>query len=98
MNFTVVSGSRVELECTSNAPGYYPSWTLSKDGTDENTEVIATFCIVNSDFSSRYHVITGGRGVCNLVMQQVALDQAGVYTCIDVGLASASSVVTVVGK
>lgn len=97
-NFTVDVGSQVELNCTSSATGYYPSWTLSKDGKDEDTTVIASFCIVNAGSSYKYNAIKGGPGVCSLVITNATLAEAGVYTCIDVGLASVSSIVSVVGK
>ena len=97
-NFTVDVGSRVQLDCTSNAEGYLPSWSLSRDGTSEDIIVIASFCVVNSDYTYDYYVESDNPGVCNLVIYSVTLAETGVYTCIDVSLTSASSVVTVVGK
>ena len=94
-NFTVDVGSRKQLNCTSTTTEVYPSWTLSKDGTDENTAVIASFCVINSDYNDMYEVKSDGPGVCNLVITNATLAETGVYTCIDVGLASHSSVVTV---
>lgn len=97
-NFTADVGSRVHLNCTTTAEGYLPSWTLNKDGTNEDFTVIAYFCDVQSDYIYDYAVESGGPGVCNLMIPRVTLAEAGVYTCIDASLASASSVVTVVGK
>ena len=91
-------GSRAQLNCTSNATDYYPSWTVSKDGTDDDTTVIVSFCKRHIEYQNQYDVVSDGRGVCNLVLRYATLAEAGIYTCIDVSLASASSIVTVVGK
>jgi len=99
-NFTVYVGNGVQLDCESSAYGYYPSWTLSKDGTNEDITVIASFCVLNSDYTDTYNYYVEKResGVCNLVITSASMDETGVYTCIDVGLASISSFVTVVCK
>lgn len=94
-NPTVYVGGRVQLNCTSNAEDYLPSWTLSTNGTDEDTTVIVSFCVVNYGYTSQYSIVKGGLGVCNLVIERASLTHAGMYTCIDVGLASITSVVTV---
>jgi hypothetical protein len=74
-------GGGTTLSCSDSLLD--PNWIMSKDGNSTNQLLIAPSCIVNTNLQNHYAVDkTGGPPfVCNLIVFNVTMDQAGVYWC-----------------
>lgn len=73
-------GGRAIFNCTGSA--FRPNQLLSKDGTSTNLLGIAGACILSAGLQNHYNTeLIGGPTVCNLIVFNVTVEQAGVYWC-----------------
>lgn len=89
-----ISGEAI-FNCSGTS--FLPNWIMSKDGTSTNQLPIAGSCVVNANVQNHYKPEQTGRPlVCNLIVFNVTMEQAGVYWCSE-GIPS-YALLTVLGK
>lgn len=91
---TGIGGNQVIFNCTANNLPTF--WTWSRNGVSTNAQYIASgSCVLEPGRESNYRVdYPAGTTSCNLIVFDVTLEQAGVYTCSEVG--SANAILTVI--
>lgn len=72
-------------------------WTRTTDGTN-NALSIASGCSVIGDNSAYYRTEQPSGNTCRLIIGNVTMQQAGVYTCFDGSARVYISLVTVIGE
>ena len=100
LNAVAEVGQQAIFNCTSDLPS--PNWVLSAKREDLGTTASKTIvygCVVQTEFTTHYYVDQpgGNINICNLIVNDTTMHQAGIYTCADT-VFGPSAILTVTGK